>query len=451
MRRNPVRKCSWERFLDRKHGILDPNDKISRMPETVLHQIISFLPYSDKQHVRFLSRKWRRLHAQNQNRLSLTGRRLSELELSKIMTDDFHSVEFLTLTKCSGIKNLKLTSFKLIDVNLNYCGSLKTLDLNTPLLETFHFRGIRPCRIDFGICKKLTVLKLAGVAMYNMDYSITFPLLLVLCLCSCDMSGCINISSNSLKSLHLLRLKNPRDITIDAPNLKSFEYHGNTIIPFLNMHFPNLNKAMIALKPSRYEKRNEEWFNRLINMLKCLKNAKYLTIHTNSDKVCLETYTCSSCLLILNVHLSSVLYILRLHICFHATMQNIIVPIKFRETLVPPFGGNLDIVVKTSSGSSNVVDLSDAMLWISPRLSSFYVESINWAFVLQLMRRDLLSGTHDNSCSFCSSYTSRCWRHSVTHYSLGHSMGLYINEMGSYLMENLEKVGRSAMLWELFE
>ncbi|XP_021980818.1 putative F-box/LRR-repeat protein At3g28410 [Helianthus annuus] len=414
MRRNPVRKCSWERFLDSKHGILDPNDTISRMPETVLHQIISFLPYSDKQHVRFLSRKWRRLHAQNQNRLSLTGRRLSELELSKIMTDDFHSVEFLTLTKCSGIKNLKLTSFKLIDVNLNYCGSLKTLDLNTPLLETFHFRGIRPCRIDFGICKKLAVLKLAGVAMYNMDYSITFPLLLVLRLSSCDMSGCIDISSNSLKSLHLLRLKNPGDITIDAPNLKSFEYHGNTIIPFLNMHFPNLNKAMIALKPSRYKKRNEEWFNRLINMLKCLKNAKYLTIHTNSDK-------------------------------------NIIVPKKFRETLVPPFGGNLDITVKTSSRSSNVVDLSDAMLWISPRLSSFYLESINWAFVLQLMRRDLLSGTHDNSCSFCSSYTSRCWRHSVTHYSLGHSMGLYINEMGSYLMENLEKVGRSAMLWELFE
>ncbi|KAJ0709550.1 putative F-box domain, leucine-rich repeat domain superfamily, F-box-like domain superfamily [Helianthus annuus] len=362
MRRNPVRKCSWERFLDSKHGILDPNDTISRMPETVLHQIISFLPYSDKQHVRFLSRKWRRLHAQNQNRLSLTGRRLSELELSKIMTDDFHSVEFLTLTKCSGIKNLKLTSFKLLDVNLNYCGSLKTLDLNTPLLETFHFRGIRPCRIDFGICKKLTVLKLAGVAMYNMDYSITFPLLLVLRLSSCDMSGCINISSNSLKSLHLLRLKNPGDITIDAPNLKSFEYHGNTIIPFLNMHFPNLNKAMIALKPSRYKKRNEEWFNRLINMLQCLKNAKYLMIHTNSD-------------------------------------NNIIVPKKFRETLVPPFGGNLDITVKTSSRSSNVVDLSDAMLWISPRLSSLYVESINWAFVLQLMRRDLLS---------------------VTHYSLGH-------------------------------
>ncbi|KAM0032082.1 putative F-box domain, leucine-rich repeat domain superfamily, F-box-like domain superfamily [Helianthus debilis subsp. tardiflorus] len=410
MRRISVRKCSWERFLDSKHGILDPNDTISRMPETVLHRIISFLPYSDKQHVRFLSRKWRRLSAQNQNRLSLTGRRLSELELSKIMSDDFPSVESLTLTKCLGIKNLKLASFKLKTVNLDYCRSLKTLDLNTPFLESFHFHGtcVRPCRIDFKICNKLRILKLAGVALYNMDCNISFPLLQVLSLSSCDMSGCINISSNSLKCLYLLRLKNPGDITIDAPSLHFFEYRGNTVIPFLNMHFPNLDWARIELKPSRYEKRNEEWFNGLINMLKCLKSAERLMIHTNSDK-------------------------------------NIIVPKGVRETLVPPFDGNLDIDVKTSSRSSNVVDLSDSMLWISPRVRRLYFKSFNWEFVMQLDHQDLLSGAHDNSCSFCSSYTSRCWRHSVTHYSLGHSMDLKYKEMVSYLMENLEKVGRNAM------
>ncbi|PWA60055.1 F-box domain, cyclin-like protein [Artemisia annua] len=78
---------------------LDMRNTISGLPETVLYRVISFLPTSNKDQVRFLSRKWRRVVAQSQKKLSLTGRRLDEQELSRILVDDFHSVDFLILKR----------------------------------------------------------------------------------------------------------------------------------------------------------------------------------------------------------------------------------------------------------------------------------------------------------------------------------------------------------------
>nr|GFA38145.1 hypothetical protein [Tanacetum cinerariifolium] len=114
-------KCSWERFLESDNGIFDNNDSISRLPETVLHHVVSFLPTLEKDQARFLSRKWRRIAAQSQKKLSLTRRRLDEQELSRIL------------------------------------GGLLPLELSTPHLENIRFLGprIRPCRMEFGICKRL--------------------------------------------------------------------------------------------------------------------------------------------------------------------------------------------------------------------------------------------------------------------------------------------------------
>ncbi|PWA72199.1 concanavalin A-like lectin/glucanase domain, Xyloglucan endotransglucosylase/hydrolase [Artemisia annua] len=56
--------------------------------------------------------------------------RLDEQELSRILVDDFHSVDFLIPKRGSGMKTLKLVNFKLKTVELNYCRSLKSLELN---------------------------------------------------------------------------------------------------------------------------------------------------------------------------------------------------------------------------------------------------------------------------------------------------------------------------------
>ncbi|KAM0061844.1 putative F-box domain-containing protein [Helianthus debilis subsp. tardiflorus] len=93
MRLRNARKSSWERFLESKHGILDPQDTVSRLPENVLQHIMSFLPPLDKDNVRFLSREWRPLNAQNQTVLWLTKQRLNELEFPKVLNDEFHSVD----------------------------------------------------------------------------------------------------------------------------------------------------------------------------------------------------------------------------------------------------------------------------------------------------------------------------------------------------------------------
>ncbi|PWA92762.1 F-box domain, cyclin-like protein [Artemisia annua] len=462
-----VRKCSWERFLESHNGIFDHNDTISRLPETVLHHVISFLPTSDKDQVRFLSRKWRRMAAQSQKKLSLTGRRLDEQELSRILVDDFHSVDFLSLNRCSGMKTLKLVNFNLKTVELNYCRSLKSLELNTPHLETFLFRGprIRPCRIEFGICKQLKNMDLSGVSMNNMmfmDCNKTFPLLRVLTLSCCDMTGCIEISSNSLQDLFLLKFNKSIEITVTAPNLNHITYNGSTICSFSNMNVGRLFSANIELYRSWYHKRNDTWFRNLNEMLQCLKLAKRLVIETNSEK-------------------------------------NIIIPKKLRQNLMPPLDETDVVLVYITSRTRdtiNVVHLADSMLWISPRLRIISVclqddEAIALGLVdsgsnvtnpmeglisqvMVFLLRELCyvtryrkvattlglyfcygcyfhqlvhgdySRKQENSCSFCTSQPIRCWRHSVTQfYAITKDND---NSLKCYLKENLEKVERRYIL-----
>ncbi|KAJ0716104.1 putative F-box domain, leucine-rich repeat domain superfamily, F-box-like domain superfamily [Helianthus annuus] len=352
MRRN-ARKVSWERFLESKHGILDPQDTISRLPENVLQHMMSFLPPLDKDNVRFLSRKWRRLSAQNQAVLWLTKQRLNELEFPKLLNDEFQSVEFLSLSKCPGMRSLKLMNLKLVTVHLKYCGSLKNLYLNTPNLKTLYFHGprVRPCTIEFINCQKLTILHLVGVAMNTMMFincNERFPLLQTLTLGGCDMTGCINISSNSLHKLWFVGFNKPVGLTIDAPNLSSFKYNGSTIAPDLNINLPRLTIAYLELYPDLNQKRDEIWFTRLTEMLHCLKHAKRLEFSTNSDK-------------------------------------NVIIPKYLRETLVPPLDEISWIAVRTSSGSANMVNLSDSMLWVSPRVNNLIIcISDFWEFILQV-------------------------------------------------------------------
>ncbi|PWA89277.1 F-box domain, cyclin-like protein [Artemisia annua] len=416
-----VRKCSWERFLESHNSIFDHNDTISRLPETVLHHVISFLPTLEKDQVRFLSRKWRRIAAQSLERLSLTGRRLDEQELSRILVDDFHSVEVLSLKRCSGMKTLKLVNFNLKDVELNYCESLKSLELNTPHLETFQFCGPRnrPCRIELGICKQLKTMDLSGVAMNNMmfmDCNKTFPLLQVLTLSCCDMTGCIKISSNSLHELFLLKFNKSIEITVTAPNLHYITYNGSTICSFSNMNVGSLYSANIELYPSRYEKRNDTWFHNLNEMLQCLKLAKRWVFKTDSEK-------------------------------------NIIVPKQLRENLLPPLEEtDVDIIVEIASRTrdTNFVDLANSMLWISPRLKllSVYLQSVLFAS-LRLAHGDY-SRKQENSCSFCTSHPIRCWRHSVTQFNVWVYVEDNENSLNCYLKENLQKVERVAIDTDIF-
>ncbi|KAK1422477.1 hypothetical protein QVD17_25619 [Tagetes erecta] len=104
------------KILGKQTWVLDPLDSISRMPETVLQHIVSLLPTSDINRIRFLSRKWRRLGAQVETELCLIGHELNEVEFSKILNDEFHFVEDLFLTECLGMRNLILVKKYLHDL-----------------------------------------------------------------------------------------------------------------------------------------------------------------------------------------------------------------------------------------------------------------------------------------------------------------------------------------------
>nr|XP_043614395.1 uncharacterized protein LOC122586474 [Erigeron canadensis] len=408
-----IERNSWERFLRSRHGILGSRDQVSRLPESVLQHVISFVPSSDQRQIRLLSRKWRRLSAQNEKMLYLYGCRLNEQELLRVLEDDFHSAEFLVLKKCPGMRKLELVNFKLRTIELNYCGSLKNVDLNTPFLETFYFYGprVRPCVIEFGVSTQLRTLHLVGVAINNMmfkDCNKSFPVLQVLTLSGCDIKSCINISSNSLRTLRLLNFKNFVEITIDTANLLSFMYTGSTIVLFVSMNCPSLILALIELNSNRYQSRDEMWFRRLNQMLQGLKHTKKLTFDTNSDK-------------------------------------NFILPKHLRESLVPPLDLIPNKIYVRRSRSMDVVEFADAMLWMCPRVKKLKLS--NYGLLLRLVHRELL-GNQEISCCFCSSQPLKCWRHSVTEFELQEEQD-HNKEAGkklmSYLRENLQEAGNKAI------
>nr|GEW51496.1 reverse transcriptase domain-containing protein [Tanacetum cinerariifolium] len=127
-------KCYWERFLESDNGIFDNNNTISRLPETVLHHVVSFLPTLEKDQVRFLSRKWRRIAAQSQKKLSLTRRRLDEQELSRILADDFHSVDFLSLTRQNLMPPLDETDAVQVEITSRTRDTVDLVDLADSML-----------------------------------------------------------------------------------------------------------------------------------------------------------------------------------------------------------------------------------------------------------------------------------------------------------------------------
>ncbi|XP_071712238.1 putative F-box/LRR-repeat protein At4g13960 [Rutidosis leptorrhynchoides] len=235
-------------------------DMISRMPENVLNHIVSFLQTKDQSRYKFFSRKWRQLAAQNQKALSLMGQKFSEEQLSKILMDDFHSLEVLSLIRCSGMKTMRLTSYK-----------IKTLVLT----------------IEFGICKQLKYVQLVGVKIDNMrfiDCNKSFPHLKVLIIGCCDFVGCVNISSTSLEKLSLCKFKKSTKFNIDTPNLVEFNYSGSTTLAFSNMKCPNLLSAEIKFYTSRNQTFDEMWLHGLLDMIRWLKHSKKVRIRSNSGK-----------------------------------------------------------------------------------------------------------------------------------------------------------------------
>ncbi|XP_071731898.1 uncharacterized protein [Rutidosis leptorrhynchoides] len=323
------------------------------------------------------------------------------------MGDEFHSVKTLSLKKCSGMKSLSIKNYNLKDIELQNCATLKSVCINSPNLELFLYRGrdLRPCEIEFGICKKLESVILIGVKINNMmfsDCNKTFPLIKLLTL-SCFDERCINISSNSLDILALCKFKACVDINVDAPNLTWFGYNGSTL-PSLNMKFPLLDEVRIELHANRYKKRGATWYSRLIKILESLKHAKKLVFYTNSEK-------------------------------------NIIIPNEFRDTFVPPFVEMDTIAVRTFYKTRNFVDLFDGMLWICPRVKNLVLRSNYWVS-LELVHEEL---TGDSSCSLCTAHPFRCWRHSVKRFDLNDEKEESKKKTMSYLMENLKMVERDAL------
>ncbi|XP_076894159.1 uncharacterized protein LOC143546364 [Bidens hawaiensis] len=237
--------------------------------------------------------------------------------------------------------------------------------------------------------------------------NVNFPVLKILTLAGCDESGCINISSNSILQLLLIRFNKSVGLNIDAPKLVLFRYNGTTVPEFLNANFPGLSIGCIELYPNRYQRRSDSWFTRLVDMLGCLKHAEMLEFYTTS-------------------------------------LKNLIIPTQLRETLAPPVRKMHFIVVKTNSSSWSIVDLADCMLWVCTKFSYLRCLSDSWKSFLHLSH-GLARGQPAELCRFCTSPSSRCWRHSVMEFQIEHSREEARQEAREYAQQNLRAAERDVI------
>ncbi|RAL43084.1 hypothetical protein DM860_009866 [Cuscuta australis] len=144
----------------------------SVLPESVIHHILSFLPFKHIGRTSVLSKAWNRiwlnypnihlvLHEALYKRDRIANFNLAHLQKFKICSCRFANEDGLSriICGCPKIEFLKsrLKSFKIV-CNLEP----KRIRIFAPSLETLYSFGIKPCSIDFACCTRLKRLGLGG-------------------------------------------------------------------------------------------------------------------------------------------------------------------------------------------------------------------------------------------------------------------------------------------------
>lgn len=150
------------------------------------------------------------------------------------------SIEKVNIEDCPKLRNLRV-------------GYRPTIQVDAINLQSFGYTGETICYFDLASCKKIKKLSLYYAYFYpNQDFESLIsgvPLLESLTLWRCDPIG---IRNHNLKVLVLRRwvakIGGKYDLSIDAPNLVSFDYDGadNTLVN-LFMNSTNLSETNLEL------------------------------------------------------------------------------------------------------------------------------------------------------------------------------------------------------------
>ncbi|GMI91789.1 hypothetical protein HRI_002848200 [Hibiscus trionum] len=311
-------------------------------------------------------------------KLSVNEQMIEKLVHACALLEDFRLV-YTTRLKVLKVSNLP----KLKRVDLHACAELNEVNLQAPNLETFWYVArskSRCCKIDLSTCNTLKSLTLEDATLKDksfQDHLSCFPILEKLVLSKCNALKKIAISNYQLKKLVLRECKQLMEADIDTPNLLSFEYKGEKLMPFTSLNPSSLEEAKLCFEPSwqgesrfHNEDNHAPWFASLQEFLEKFDYSRGLKLVVRCDK-------------------------------------NIVIYKKPKEILLPcVYDLKLDVV----KSSVTLEDLLDDILQTSRpvTLSSF---STSKSSLPELVHKKLMAREKDSGCCTYNATGNKCWRH----------------------------------------
>ncbi|KAK4361849.1 hypothetical protein RND71_017090 [Anisodus tanguticus] len=259
-------------------------DKISELPEHILHHILYLLHWSkDIARTSVLSKKWKGIWEsftsfdfdQNWFRGEKGYNSWNHLQPPPAEKQSFmlkHALEeftgdvpvmenyvlFVANALATRVEPLpSIQKFRLLEVHEG--SNLRSIKLEAPNLETFSFHRKKSsrCKILLAGCGNLKNLTLRHAHMADKSFQECisyFPLLEKLYLLECHALHRITILSDKLSVIRCHKLK---EVNIDAPNLLSFEYTG-TELPFSSINASQLQEVKLHLKSQKQKFHSDE-------------------------------------------------------------------------------------------------------------------------------------------------------------------------------------------------
>ncbi|KAH0705611.1 hypothetical protein KY289_010687 [Solanum tuberosum] len=205
--------------------------------------------------------------------LSLNHVHISDAQLQRVI-NRCPSIRTLSLHCCQGISKCHifgLVQLKYFDAS--YC-KLHSVIVQAPYLRCFRYTehteqdNLPPCEIaildGYNTLQTLTLFGAIITGQQFRDIFYKFPNISKLVLGRCYKLNNIEIQSEKLKKLTLLRLNSLEKLTIQAPNLLKFDFHGSKM-PFSYMDTSSLERARLSffLPSTNFGSVDSSWYTSL--------------------------------------------------------------------------------------------------------------------------------------------------------------------------------------------
>ncbi|KAK3184230.1 hypothetical protein Dsin_031516 [Dipteronia sinensis] len=401
--------------------------------------------------------------------------KLNGLDLKSLDHVNFPSIEELNLRCCDMGNKLKISTDRLKIVEFLYCVGMSHIDVCSSNLTTFSYQLIQlsnKCKINLKACKSLKnlILKRVGLTSECLKANLSMSVLLEnLKLDGCDKFEDICITSSSLKTLEIRDFARLKKIVVVAVNLESFVF--GTYIMNSECDIKVVDCKFLKVLDISNAPITDGWVEKTVSKLRFLEhlklsfcflltkimvyhdalkglvlidciNLREVEFHSRNltsfryigegihSKFCIDSPALEADLILKGAFLVTPSRELRDLLGFFdhcktlaiacRSMQCLIFPKDLRERLIPPLYDIKHLrIVSTicSTVSNNLIELVDALLWLSPLLETITFispfrqnKSLKLEYVnTEAFEEEGMLGVEDQFC--CHKLLIKCWRH----------------------------------------